>query len=475
MTYHPLYLTLSGTPATATVAATAAAGGLAALALDAARWAALALALAAVRGGATDWGSVAALGHGLFDWLFVPALRDLYEGQRGGLGPGGRLRLLLRADSPALAGLPWEVLCHTGTNEFLALDPALSLARYLPRPLRPPLALRSGSLRILAVFAGPQDQPTLDLGRELALIQRALQGIDPALVTVDVLMAPDEAAAGGLSVTPRDAPTLAALTAALADGYDVLHYAGHGALTPGGGVLVLEDEDRTTALLDADALAVAVRGSRLRVAVLSACETAGTSNTPSNAPTVPLAVAPALIGAGLDAVLALGSVVPDGSAILLGQTLYRELARNTPLDAAVCQARKALYMRSGRADWAIPILYLQDIGDGQLWLPSATAQPAIPPPPPTSSVGIQVGNLSSNGGPVAINGNVTDNRQTTTRHSGIEFHGATTINGPTVGGNVDNLAYNVGPPPVNPPAAPTPLLPPTPSRSGSDPSGLCAR
>ena len=344
MPYQPLYLTLSGLPETATVAAADAAGGLAATALDAAHWGALVPALAAVRGGATDRGSVAALGRGLFDWLFVPALRDLYEGRRGRLGPGTGLRLLLRADNPALAGLPWEVLCHTGTNEFLALDPAVSLARYLPRPLRPPLAARSGPLRILAVFAGPRDQPALDLGRELALIRRALQGIDPTLVTLDVLMAADEAAASGLAVTPHGPPTLAALTAALADSYDVLHYAGHGAITPGGGVLVLEDEDRRTTLLDAESLAV-VRGSRLRVAVLSACETAATAQPPSNANalTVPLAVAPALIGAGLDAVLAMGSVVPDSSAILLGKTLYRELARNTPLDAAVSQARKALY------------------------------------------------------------------------------------------------------------------------------------
>ncbi|MDQ2809889.1 MAG: CHAT domain-containing protein [Chloroflexota bacterium] len=446
MTYQPFYLTLSGTPETATVAMTDAAGGLATTALDAARWAALAPSLAAVRGGATDRGSVAVLGRGLFDWLFVPALRDLYEGRRGGLGPGARLRLLLRADSPALAGLPWEMLCHTGTNEFLALDPALSPARYLPRPLRPPPALRTGPLRILAVFAGPRDQPALDLGRELALIQRALQGIDSTLVTVDVLMAEDEAASG-LTVTPQGPPTLAALTAALADGYDVLHYAGHGALTPGGGVLVLEDEDRRTALLDADALAVAVRGSRLRVAVLSACETAATLNTPSNAPTIPLAVAPVLIGAGLDAALAMGSVVPDGSAILLGQTLYRELARNTPLDAAVSQARKALYMQSGQADWAIPILYLQDIGDGQLWLPPTATDP-VTAPPPVAPLDIQVNSLNSYGGPVAIGGNVTDNRQTTVRHGGIEFHGATTIHGPTVGGDVDNLTYNAGPAPL---------------------------
>ena len=48
---------------------------------------------------------MAALGRGLFDWLFVPALRDLYEGVRGRLAAGDRLRLLLRTETPDLAAM----------------------------------------------------------------------------------------------------------------------------------------------------------------------------------------------------------------------------------------------------------------------------------------------------------------------------------------------------------------------------------
>ena len=116
---------------------------------------------------------------------------------------------------------------------------------------------------------------------------------------------------------------------------------------------------------------------------------------------------------------------------------------------------------SAHADWAIPILSLQDIGDGQLWLPAAAPEP-VTTPAPNAPAGIQVGNVHSNGGPIALGGPITDNRQTTTRHGGIEFHGSTTINGPTVGGDVDSLIYNASALPVTQPspphAAPSPDL-----------------
>jgi hypothetical protein len=276
MAYSLLQLTLTDAPDGVRVAASGdvGTGGLAATLLDSARLGPVLTALAAYHGGATDRGSVAALGRGLFDWLFVPALRDLYEGVRGRLAAGDRLRLLLRTDSPDLAAMPWELLCHTATNEFLTLDPAVSVTRYLPRPLRPPRAPRSGPLRILAVFAGPKDQGALDLARELSLIALALRDVDPAAITYDVLMDPAAAAASGLGVLPKGPPTPAAFTDALAEGYDLLHYGGHGALTDDGGVLVLEDAQRASAILTSEALAVAVRGSRLRAAILSACQTA---------------------------------------------------------------------------------------------------------------------------------------------------------------------------------------------------------
>jgi hypothetical protein len=162
--YAPFYIWISGTADAPQVAVDHAPGGdLAQSALDVRYLPAVQRLAGLVHGGATDPGTVANLGRGLYAILFTPALRDLYQRSLGRLAAGGRLRLLLRVDPPALAALPWELLYDPTDNVFLALDPLVSVARYLPQAARPAPAPRSGPLRVLAVFAGPTDLPALDL------------------------------------------------------------------------------------------------------------------------------------------------------------------------------------------------------------------------------------------------------------------------------------------------------------------------
>ena len=486
VTFRPFPIWVAGTAGAAVAAvAGAPAGDLAQTRLNLDALEPVRTWLPQVRAGALDPGTVAAVGRGLYAILFTPALHDLYQQSRGVVAAQGqRLRVLLRVDVPELAVLPWELLCDpqaTGpSGGFLALDPQVSLVRYLPQALRPVPPPRQGPLRVLAVFAGPRDQAPLDLGRELRLVTAALGRIDPAQIRLDLLAGPALLAAAGLGPA-LGPPTPDALRAALDAGYEVLHYAGHGLLRPGGdGFLALEDAAGNTALFDAPRLALAVNGSPLRLAVLAACDTAAaaagpapsgvpgrealveSSDVPPAPVAAPLAVAPALIGAGLGAVVAMQFRIPDASAVTFSQALYTALSRNDPIDAAVSGARKALRLEIGnpQADWAIPVLFVQEVGDGRLWQPPAPSgaeapAPPLPERPAPDRPGIQTGNINTGGGAVALGGNVFDNRVTHTRHGGIDFAGPTTISGPVVGGDVQSLT--VGGPPGPAAAIPGPV------------------
>jgi hypothetical protein len=515
--YAPFYIWISGTADAPQVAVDHAPGGdLAQSALDVRYLPAVQRLAGLVHGGATDPGTVANLGRGLYAILFTPALRDLYQRSLGRLAAGGRLRLLLRVDPPALAALPWELLYDPTDNVFLALDPLVSVARYLPQAARPAPAPRSGPLRVLAVFAGPTDLPALDLPRELALIVTALQTLPPGQVALDVLMDGPTAAAAQLGIVPKGPPTPAALTDAIGAGYDVLHYGGHGALQDGGGLLALENADRSAAFFDAASLGIAVKGTRLRLAVLTACQTAApaaapaapagataaTPPAPATATPVapagpdvaadettrggavpaggpplpalvpgpaPLPVAPTLIAAGLPAVVAMQADVPDASAVAFSRTFYTSLARNVPIDAAVSEARKTLRLTTQnlRADWGIPVLFLQDADNGYLWaVPGQAMQPTTPAPTTPATPAIQVGSIDAGGGPVAVGGDITDQR-TITNHGGFEFLGPAVFNAPVASGDQTigsssgqgSLTINTAAdqpatsPPVTPPAA----------------------
>jgi formylglycine-generating enzyme required for sulfatase activity len=96
--------------------------------------------------------------------------------------------------------------------------------------------------------------------------------------------------------------------------------------------------------------------------VLNACQTATTSSTR------PLAgLAPRLLQRNLSAVVAMQYPLPDRAATIFSREFYRGLALGYPLDAAMAEARKGIFLETGGGtpDWGIPVLFLR-AGDGQL-------------------------------------------------------------------------------------------------------------
>jgi tetratricopeptide (TPR) repeat protein len=262
-----------------------------------------------------------------------------------------RLTLCLHPSAAALYRLPWEYL-HDG-SEFLCLGGRLLVNR-LPEgmgELSPPET--APPLRVLVVIAGPDDQPELDVERELAVITDALDDAQrEGLVALEVL----------------DYATLPALQDALSrSDTHVLHYTGHGSYREeqAKGCLCFEDALGQTHLVSADDLRPLLVGERdLRLVVLSACQSAQTSGLDAFD-----GVATGLLRADVPAVLAMQFSILDDSAIEMARVFYTELARGqSPAQALLATrlAMRALDQKrepaQRRFDWGVPALYLRAQG-----------------------------------------------------------------------------------------------------------------
>ncbi|RPI94531.1 MAG: CHAT domain-containing protein, partial [Chloroflexi bacterium] len=275
------------------------------------------------------------VGRGLFRSLLPGPLGELYRAAFAQANlAGARLTVELRFDQELVraARYPWELL-HDGTR-FLLQAGAVNLVRYLTFPEPPrPLTPRS-PLEILVVAARPKDQPPL--ASEFEELQKAFAP----------LIAEDR-----LDLAYLLPPTWDALMDwVLAGAPGVLHFEGHGAFTRTG-LLIFENLDGQSDPVDAMTLGHAFYSTDLRLAVLSACDTskaAGESLLGS--------VAPALILAGIPAVVAMQQSLPDESAIRFSRGFYQALLAGQDLESAVLAGRKQL-IRS--TYWYVPTLYLR--------------------------------------------------------------------------------------------------------------------
>ena len=140
---------------------------------------------------------------------------------------------------------------------------------------------------------------------------------------------------------------------------DVLHFVGHGHFDESEreGFLVLEDERGGPRPLGAEALRQVVCQRGLSLVFLNACETARGGRSDWNR-----GAAPALVAAGMPAVVANQYAVLDSAATLFARELYSGLAAGRALGDAAREARIALAGELGasRIDWAVPVVFARD-------------------------------------------------------------------------------------------------------------------
>ena len=136
----------------------------------------------------------------------------------------------------------------------------------------------------------------------------------------------------------------------------------------------------------------------LRIAVLNACEGARSSKQDPFAGS-----AQTLVQQGIPAVIAMQFEIADDVAQTFAHELYGALADSYPIDAAVTEARKAIFAMGREVEWATPVLYLRapdgrifDVDRSAAVTPAATvAQPGPEAAPPPSVMTTQIEPLAT--------------------------------------------------------------------------------
>ncbi len=306
------------------------------------------------------------LGGALADALFKADLCAAYDQAATHAAANRRgLRLSLSmAGAPALLSVPWEFLYRR--PRFLASQRHSPVVRLLDTGSQVPPPTIDAKVRMLAVVASPSDLPALDVAGERRRIEQAVAGM---------------AGADRIELDWLDPATPRALRHALRDGnYHVLHYVGHSAFTDEGeGMLYLEQEpDGHSVPVDSTLFAnLLADQDRLRLVVLNSCEGARTTLSDPYA-----GVATTLIQLGVPAVVAMQFEISDDAALVFAEELYTNLVgRQDPIDAAVAEARKAVYTEVDPLEWATPVLFVRD-PDVELFCFEVPAAPLPPTPPP---------------------------------------------------------------------------------------------
>lgn len=296
-------------------------------------------------GGASDLQLAQAFGDKLFTALFTG---PVYHALRASLkaaaqrSAGLRIRLQL-SEAPELAVVPWEFLYDAENGRFMALSGGTPIVRRLAVPTQQtPPAVVALPMRILVLIASPAGLPPLNVAQEWANLNAALGDLQGQ---------------GRVVLERLDPPTLPALQHALRrNEYHVFHFVGHGGFDSASqtGLLFLEDDNGRPDAVAGDRLGTMLHDARgLRLALLNACEGGRTAGADPFA-----GVAQSLIQQGIPAVIAMQFAISDDAAIRNAHEFYLALADGLPVDAALTEARKAVYGRGLGAEWATPVLYL---------------------------------------------------------------------------------------------------------------------
>jgi hypothetical protein len=299
----------------------------------------------------TEMSTAKNFGAALFNAVFSGDVRaclrsSVDEGKRENIG----VRVRLRLGDPVLADLPWEFLYNPAVNRFLALSVHTPLVRYMDLPeVLQPIAV-TPPIRVLVMIASPADYPALDVEGEWRRLNEALAGL---------------IAAGTLSLERMPEATLTALQRTLRRAqYHIFHFIGHGEFDQAlqEGVLLLEQDKQRGHRVGSQSLGMLLHDHEsLRVAVLNACEGARSSKQDPFAGS-----AQTLVQQGIPAVIAMQFEIADDVAATFAREFYGALADSYPIDAAVTEARKAIFAAGCEVEWATPVLYLR-APDGRIF------------------------------------------------------------------------------------------------------------
>jgi hypothetical protein len=299
-------------------------------------------------------GYVRRLGERLFDSIFANGVHESFSASRQAAiqeqAAGVRVRLWLD-DAPELAALPWEYLYNRRTQTYLGLSVQTPVVRFLSLPIPQARLQAPPPLRILVMISDPEGYPRLAVDQEWKTIDRTFKELEEAkLVSIDRV--PSGTVDDLQECLGKDKQ------------YHVFHFIGHGAVDPATGEALLLMEQRPRGrgkLIGREALKVALDHFPLRLVILNSCEGARLDGVDPFG-----GLAQSLVKQGIPAAVAMQFKVTDKAAITFARKFYGTMAYNHPVDAALAEARKAIYLDQNPTEWGTPVLYM-NASDGQIF------------------------------------------------------------------------------------------------------------
>ena len=292
------------------------------------------------------------LGGALFAALFPGPVGELYSSEWSAAmkaGDGLRIRLHLRPGNPELAWLtrvPWELIFDERAGGFPCLNPLTPLVRHidLPRPVervpfRPPI-------RVLVAAANPSSEPRLALQSEQERIEAARKGRKRVEVKVLEDTSPEE------------------LRRELTRGrYQIVHFMGHALMSANDGSLMFSTAEGFPRRVTGEEMSHLVQGApAAQLVILNACHSAASPG--GQGAGLLTGVAGALVRGGQPAVLGMQFAISDRAALKFSEILYERLAEGDPIEAAVTEARLAIYFANPNSThWVAPVLFLRGADD----------------------------------------------------------------------------------------------------------------
>jgi hypothetical protein len=324
-------------------------------------------ALARIKAEKTNEEFFIGFGRALFQQLFSGQIEDTYRASLGYARARGKgLRIRLRLEPPELGVIPWEYLYDELNDLFLGVSPETPITRYIQVAEPSHSITIHPPLKVLVVISNPVNLaecglPELDAENEKQVLRQALEEWErEGLVQLEFL---DHAIASEIREKLRRYQP------------HTFHFIGHGIFEDNRAYLVIEDDDHHLRPITDRTFREFFLGSDFtRLVVLNTCQGAITSSLqpfgyalqqaqggPQDGPPILVGLAPNLVRRGLPAVVAMQYSIYDDTAIKFSREFYRALAVGFPVDTAISEARRGIYIDCGaeRRDWGIPVLFMR--------------------------------------------------------------------------------------------------------------------
>ena len=304
-----------------------------------------------------------AIGRSVWQSLMTPELSAAFTAclaHAQGSNHGMRVIISMVGEEPEapspnqirLQELPLEAL-YLAQVGYLAPNPATPVSRSLKfKADRDPIRVIP-PLRVLAVVATPQDKPAASVQQEKDVIEDALEPLKEV---------------GAVDLQFCEPPTRAQLTERLKEGFQILHFVGHGAFEIIGDDptprphLCLEHNTQSDPL-DAETLEVLLQISGVRLVVMTACSSAAPTPQQVGETVSPFdGVAQRLVAgvSGVNAAVAMQFDLESQAAVTFSGSFYKHLLQpGRKLDEVVALCRRDLVsqLNAGHRAWVTPVVY----------------------------------------------------------------------------------------------------------------------